>query len=59
VILIKNLNYRSILEKQIVSRFGTFDERLSFDYQTEKLSKTVSKKVGTIYGMRKFLLKTL
>jgi hypothetical protein len=33
----------------------TFDKRLSFDYDTEKLSKTVSKKVGAIYRIRKFL----
>jgi hypothetical protein len=31
----------------------TFDKRLSFHY--EKLSKTVSKKVGAIYRIRKFL----
>jgi hypothetical protein len=33
----------------------TFDKRLSFHYHTEKLSKTVSKKVGAIYRIRKFL----
>jgi hypothetical protein len=32
-----------------------FDKRLSFHYHTEKLSKTVSKKVGTIHRIRKFL----
>ncbi len=33
----------------------TFDKRLSFHYHTEKLSKTVSNKVGAIYRIRNLL----